>query len=366
MSQTSLNQNSWTLLPQYSPIPNGLANLSLAGQPTFLPPQILPSSQVQMLSPILMNKPTRYHVPRINQHNLDDIPTEYRSMLAINYPPRSDDDLDGWFTYFQYEVAIYRQAMRRIILDVMQFRHQHKILVSANMDLQSKIDNYDKKKRVLYQLFEGDKLDKEKIREIFGRLNGKITAQANELRTQEIKLKTYEKELTRKQELRIQYDQLVHKSQSLEKEIRITKERVDRADTLEDTMRYQERVIEKLQAMISNYMRQKRSDGTINDIDRTLLTEHAALGVETKRFRYQGAQQGQSTVLVNNSQQDLVTQTQARQIELEQQNQAFQKELDDLGVEFDEKAELWKREKAELLNHIDSIDRPEHADPDAE
>ena len=90
-------------------------------------------------------------------------------MLAINYPPRGDDDLDGWFTYFQYEIAIYRQAMRRIILDVMQFRHQHRVLVAANTDLQTKIDNYDKKKKVLYEIFEGDKIDKEKIRDIFSK-----------------------------------------------------------------------------------------------------------------------------------------------------------------------------------------------------
>ncbi|CAF3975053.1 unnamed protein product [Adineta steineri] len=158
--------------------------------------------------------------------------------------------------------------MRHIILDVIQFRHQHKILVPANMDLQSKIEKYLIKQYTFFSSF------------------------------------------LWKQELRIQYDQLVHKSQSLKKEIRIAKERVD---TLENTMPYQERVIEKLQVIIK----------TINDIDRTLLTEYAALSVEIKRFRNQGAQQGHPTVLVNNSQQGLVTQTQAHQIELEQQNSAF-------------------------------------------
>ncbi len=80
----------------------------------------------------------------------------------------------------------------------------------------------------------------------------------------------------------------------------MTKDRITKAETLSDTIRYQERVIERLQTMISNYMRQKRLEGwdmdfemdfidnllsfigTINDIDRTLLTEHAALGRETK------------------------------------------------------------------------------------
>ncbi|CAF1189105.1 unnamed protein product [Adineta steineri] len=171
--------------------------------------------------------------------------------------------------------------MRHIILDVIQFRHQHKILVPANMDLQSKIEKYLIKQYTFFSSF------------------------------------------LWKQELRIQYDQLVHKSQSLKKEIRIAKERVD---TLENTMPYQERVIEKLQVIISNYIKKNLLYvfvETINDIDRTLLTEYAALSVEIKRFRNQGAQQGHPTVLVNNSQQGLVTQTQAHQIELEQQNSAF-------------------------------------------
>ncbi|CAF1455382.1 unnamed protein product [Adineta ricciae] len=358
MSQISSNQNSWLLFPQSSPIQNGATNVSVIGQPTVLPPQMYPNSQLQMLSPILMNPPgkARYHIPRVNPSNLDDIPTEYRAMLAINYPPRNDDDIDGWFTYFQYEVAIYRQAMRRIVFDVMQLRHQHRILVAANTDLQSKIDNYDKKKKVLYELFQGDKVDKEKVREIFNRLNGKIAAQTRELKTHEVQISGYERELTRREELRAKYDQLVRKSQAREAEIKTTKERIDRAEALEDTIKYQERVIEKLQSMISNYMRQRRSEGTINDIDRTLLTEHAALGVETKRLM-RNRPADQTGTLVNNR-QEIIRQTQARQQDLEQQNRAFQRELDALSAEFEETAENWKKEKADLLQQIDAIDKP--------
>jgi hypothetical protein len=41
----------------------------------------------------------------------------------------------------------------------------------------------------------------------------------------------------------------------------MTKDRITKAETLSDTIRYQERVIERLQTMISNYMRQKRLEG---------------------------------------------------------------------------------------------------------
>ena len=90
-------------------------------------------------------------------------------MLAPNYPPRREDDIDGWFDYFQREIANYKQAIRRIIQDVVQLREQHHVLTAANKDLKVKIENYDKKKRVLYEIFEGDKLDKAKMQDIFSK-----------------------------------------------------------------------------------------------------------------------------------------------------------------------------------------------------
>jgi hypothetical protein len=102
---------------------------------------------------------------------LDDIPTEYRAMLITNYPPRRDDDVDGWFDYFQREITNYKQAIRRVIQDVIQLREQHKSLTAANSDLKIKIDNFEKKKRVLYEIFEGDKIDKAKMQDIFSKMN---------------------------------------------------------------------------------------------------------------------------------------------------------------------------------------------------
>jgi hypothetical protein len=145
---------------------------------------------------------------------LDDIPTEYRAMLATNYPPRRDDDIDGWFDYFQREVAIYKQAIRRVIQDVIQLREQHKTLTAANGDLKTKIENFEKKKKVLYEIFEGDKMDKAKIQDIFSernsfclysnegniyldRLTAKISAQSLELKENYARIISYEKELAR-------------------------------------------------------------------------------------------------------------------------------------------------------------------------
>lgn len=134
-------------------------------------------------------------------------------MLATNYPPRRDDDIDGWFEYFQREVSIYKQAIRRVIQDVMQLRDQHKTLTAANNDLKTKMENFDKKKKVLYEIFEGDKIDKAKMQDIFSkkirlfeyfvhistidRLSAKISAQTLQLKENLARINNYEKELAR-------------------------------------------------------------------------------------------------------------------------------------------------------------------------
>ena len=146
-------------------------------------------------------------------------------MLAANYPPRREDDIDGWFDYFQREVANYKQAVRRVIQDVIQLREQHKTLTAANNDLKIKIENFDKKKKVLYEIFEGDKLDKARLQDIFSkkktkiknlifliflfnhldRLSAKVSAQALELKENHIKINNYEKELARVNKIKIKF-----------------------------------------------------------------------------------------------------------------------------------------------------------------
>jgi len=142
-------------------------------------------------------------------------------MLSANYPPRRDEDIEGWFEYFQREIANYKQAIRRIIQDVIQLREQHKTLTAANSDLKLKIDNFEKKKKVLYEIFEGDKIDKAKMQDIFSkdntyeinslselfldRLSAKISAQQLELKENFAKINNFEKELARVSRLKLTF-----------------------------------------------------------------------------------------------------------------------------------------------------------------
>ncbi|CAF3376262.1 unnamed protein product [Rotaria sp. Silwood1] len=337
------------ILPEFSD--DGYPQLSLASkraaQPTFLPPQLYQPPQYDFVqsapqAPAVDN--TRYRIPRINPYDLDDIPTEYRAMLATNYPPRRDDDINGWFDYFEREVALYKQAIRRIIQDVTQLRDQHKTLRAANADLRTKIENFEKKKKVLYEIFEGDKIDKAKIQDIFNRLNAKISAQSLELKENYAKIIAYEKELARRGELRAQYDALVRSSQAREVEIKLLQQRIGKADGLEETVRRQEMVIERLESMINNYMKQKRLGGAFNDIDRNFLSEHAALGLETQQLQRR-VSPGRHTAMVNSHRDDLL-----------QQNIAYQQELATLKARLQENSAAWGKEKVELLSKINDME----------
>ncbi|CAF1270425.1 unnamed protein product [Rotaria sordida] len=321
-----------------TPLTQSMINPSVpVGQQTLLAPQFYQPQPYEGV---------RFRIPRVNLYDLDDIPTEYRAMLATNYPPRRDDDIDGWFDYFQREIAVYKQAIRRVIQDVVQLRDQHKTLTAANNDLKVKLDNFDKKKKVLYEIFEGDKIDKAKMQDIFNRLSAKISAQALELKENHAKINNYEKELARRSELRAQYDALVRTTQARELEIKVIKERLSKADGLEETVRRQELVIEKLETMINNYMKEKRLKGAFNDFDRTFLSEHAALGLETQQLQRRIPPTRYSAT-VTNQRDDLV-----------RQNLLYQQELANLKARFQENASAWGREKAELLTTINDIDQP--------
>jgi len=56
---------------------------------------------------------------------------------------------------------------------------------------------------------------------------------------------------------------LVKTTLARELELRMMRDRLRKADGLEDTVRQQEIVIEKLESMINNYMSQKRSRGLL-------------------------------------------------------------------------------------------------------
>ncbi|CAF1083815.1 unnamed protein product [Rotaria sordida] len=328
-----------------------------AAPPTFVPPHLY---QPQLYQPQLHQPPpydfvqsapqvpatdfTRYRIPRINPYDLDDIPTEYRAMLATNYPPRRDDDINGWFDYFEREVALYKQAIRRIIQDVVQLRDQHKTLRAANIDLRTKLENFEKKKKVLYEIFEGDKIDKAKIQDIFNRLNAKISAQSLEIKENYARIIGYEKELARRGELRAQYDALVHSTQAREVEIKLLQQRIRKADGLEETVRRQEMVIERLESLINNFIKQKRLGGAFSDIDRSFLSEHAALGLEAQKFQRR-VSPGYHTEMINSQRDDLL-----------QQNIAYQQELATLKARLQENSAAWGREKAELLTQINDME----------
>ncbi|CAF4098028.1 unnamed protein product [Rotaria sp. Silwood2] len=331
--QTPVTQAPTTQVPMtQTPIGQSIINPTLPVVPT--------------LQYVDRSEGVRFRIPRVNLYDLDDIPTEYRAMLATNYPPRRDDDIDGWFDYFQREIAVYKQAIRRVIQDVAQLRDQHKTLTAANNDLKVKMENFDKKKKVLYEIFEGDKIDKTKMQDIFNRLSAKISAQQLELKENHAKINNYEKELARRSELRAQYDALVRTTQASELEIKVMKERLLKADGLEETVRRQELVIEKLEAMISNYMKEKRLRGAFNDVDRTFLSEHAAIGLETQQLQRRVPPTRYSAT-VTNQRDDLV-----------RQNLVYQQELANLKARFQENAASWGREKAELLSKINDIDQP--------
>ena len=84
--------------------------------------------------------------------------------------------------------------------------------------------------------------------------------------------------------MREEYEELLRTNQALELQMKMLQERVSKANGLEETVRRQELVIERLEARFQTYMQEKRARGTFNDQDRSFLAEHAALGLDRDEF----------------------------------------------------------------------------------
>ncbi|CAF1546684.1 unnamed protein product, partial [Didymodactylos carnosus] len=133
-------------------------------------------------------------------------------------------------------------------------------------------------------------------------------------------------------EFRAQYETLLKSSQVRENELQLTKDRLARADGLEETVRRQELVIEKLEAMINTYMKEKRlkGSGAFTDVDRSFLSEHAQVGIETQQLQRRVPKSNYAT---------------SAQDELAKQNVMYEQQLANLRAR-------------DLLNQINSLDQP--------
>ena len=66
---------------------------------------------------------------------------------------------------------MYKQAIRRVLQDIQQLKEEKKKFTSANDVLKKQVDVMEKKKKVIYEVLEGDKIDKNKIQKIIGKRN---------------------------------------------------------------------------------------------------------------------------------------------------------------------------------------------------
>lgn len=110
---------------------------------------------------------------------------------------------------------MYKQAIRRIIQDIKQIKEDNQKFTSANDMMKKQLDVMEKKKKVIYEVLEGDKIDKNKIQRIIGKkksnqiekqrkknkttisdqFEARIASQKRQLREDQLKIEKYEKEL---------------------------------------------------------------------------------------------------------------------------------------------------------------------------
>lgn len=108
---------------------------------------------------------------------------------------------------------MYKQAVRRILQDIKQLKEDNSKFTGANDVMQKQIAVMEKKKKVIYEVLEGDKIDKNRIQRIIGKrreildrddaerrrnsdqFEARIASQKRQLQEDQVRIEKYEKEL---------------------------------------------------------------------------------------------------------------------------------------------------------------------------
>ena len=80
-------------------------------------------------------------------------------------------DMDGWITYYQNLLSAYRALARKMNEDLNLYKAQMRNLELANVQLSTKMSNFENKKQVLLKLAEITDSDKSNLNKSFCKLS---------------------------------------------------------------------------------------------------------------------------------------------------------------------------------------------------
>ncbi|XP_075438477.1 coiled-coil domain-containing protein 33, partial [Ascaphus truei] len=188
------------------------------------------------------------------------------------------------------ELENYRLAMQRMADDLIALRRQHGALEAENSALRSERSLHQEAGRSLLSDADLDVMTKAELADRLVTLKQKLASETSELRGVRDRVQQLQNELVRRNDREKELVLLQRAHQQQQTVLAQYRDRLNRARTLQDTIRQQEKVIERMEKALDSKLReQKRSRaerGERGGREESLRGEvHASLLAENTRLR---------------------------------------------------------------------------------
>ncbi|XP_056428733.1 coiled-coil domain-containing protein 33 [Hyla sarda] len=257
----------------------------------------------------------------------------------------------------EQELANYRLAMQRMADDIIALRHQMSGLEAENSALRSERSLNQDAGRSLLSDTDIDVMTKAELADRLVTLKQKLASETSELRSMRDRVQQLQNELVRRNDREKELLLLQRAHQQQQTVLGQYHQRLTRAKAIQDTVRKQEKVIEKMEKLLDSKLKDEkrsrvergdrgtRSDTLQGEVYATLLSENSRLREELERARM-------TTTILPQPVPVHETFTDREKFSLLSKLEKSQARVQSLERELEEAARRYGREKQQLLTQL--------------
>ncbi|KAK2143413.1 hypothetical protein LSH36_843g00070 [Paralvinella palmiformis] len=279
---------------------------------------------------------------------VDPDPKQHAPGRLITNASKLPDDLDKTslqlLDHQMRELEKYRAAVHKMGEDILTLRQQIRDLEAYNSQLRRDLSQYNDATKLLLDSQELDGLTKPELAARYVALKQKLTRQTGELQDYKdrvqvlqndlIKHNDQERDFLRMSQAHVSQNEILHKLQN----------KAQKVKKLEEACKKQEKVIEKLERLLS-HKSSKDTTQTNNDLRAEALMD------ENKRLRGELEDVREQTHLLSLG-QGLKVEDDEEKLLLYEKLERYDSRVTSLERELSENARKWGREKSELMNKL--------------
>ncbi|XP_056307242.1 coiled-coil domain-containing protein 33 [Danio aesculapii] len=282
---------------------------------------------------------------------------------AHKSPPASDlkeDPHNGEASEHQTkELQNYSAALHKMAEDMIGLRSQMKVLESENSDLRRELSLHQDLGRSLLDDTDLDVMTNTEITDRIASLKFKLSSENSKASAMKDRIQQLQNELIKKNDIEKEFVQLQRAHQQQQAVLKRYQTRDKKITALEDTVRQQEKVIEKMEKILDANLKERRKGNSEKkktamkhkdeeekrrEIESVFVAENSRLREELDRLRNLP-----SPVVI---QQPVQPFSDSEKLDLLTQLARAEGRIQTLEQQLKENAKLWGKEKQEMLTRI--------------